>query len=199
MPLIRYLIISDQNNFSRFDFQKSIGFVINKTAKALVYTFDQELRKNFGVTFGQWKVLVILANYEKGVTQKEIADNLGLEGSTLIPIIDRLEKDAWILRKPDQQDRRNNRILLTEKACSSLKSMISSAEKIKSIAIKDISEENISITTKTLEKMWLNIINEYNLTCEPENKQQMNKVSTTEGDLDILWHKKDMQGKSYII
>ncbi len=127
-----------------------------------------------------------MANYENGVTQKEIADNLGLEGSTLIPIIDRLEKDGWILRKPDQQDRRNNRILLTEKAHSNLKSMISSVEKIKSIAIKDISEENISITTETLEKMRLNIINEYNLTYEPENKQQRNKVSTIEGDLDIV-------------
>jgi MarR family transcriptional regulator for hemolysin len=164
-----------------------------------VYTFDHELRKNFGITFGQWKVLIILANQENGIAQKEIADNLGLEGSTLIPIIDRLEREAWILRETDQQDRRNNRILLTEKAHSNLKSMIESAEKIKSIAIKDITEEDISTTTKTLEKMWQNIVNEYNLTCEPGNKQQRNRISTAEGDIDISASRNAIQGKSITI
>lgn len=165
----------DQTNISNFDFKKSIGFIINKTAKALVYAFDQELRKNFGVTFGQWKVMIILTNYDKGLTQKEIADNLGLEGPTLIPVIDKLEKENLVIRKPDLEDRRNNRIFLTEKAHSSLKSMINSAEKIKSIAVKDIPEDDISDTIKTLEKMWQNIINEFNMSCGLDAKREAKK------------------------
>ena len=100
----------------KYDFQNSIGFIINRMGKSLIYVIDQELRKKFGITFGQWKVLIILANNAAGLTQREIADKLALEGPTLIPIIDKLEKDAVVIRNLDPRDRRINRILLTEKA-----------------------------------------------------------------------------------
>ncbi len=82
----------DHINIQTFDLEKSIGFVINRTGKALIYAFDQELRKSFGITFGQWKIIITLANNNDGLTQKEIAEKLGLEGPTIIPIIDKLEK-----------------------------------------------------------------------------------------------------------
>ena len=75
--------------------------------KSLVYVIDQELRKKFGITFGQWKVLIILANNAAGLTQREIADKLALEGPTLIPIIDKLEKDVFVIRKIDPRGSKN--------------------------------------------------------------------------------------------
>ena len=91
----------------KYDFQNSIGFIINRMGKSLVYVIDQELRKKFGITFGQWKVLIILANNAAGLTQREIADKLALEGPTLIPIIDKLEKDAFVIRKIDPKRSKN--------------------------------------------------------------------------------------------
>ena len=52
-----------------------------------------------------------------------MAEKLGLEGPTIIPIIDKLEKDGFVTRKTDKNDRRNIRIFLTEKATSLLDSM----------------------------------------------------------------------------
>jgi MarR family transcriptional regulator, transcriptional regulator for hemolysin len=100
---------------NKFDYENSIGFIINRTAKTLIHTFEQELRNKFGITFGQWKIIIILANNNDGLSQKEIADKLGLEGPTIIPIIDKLEKDGFVKRIVDKNDRRNNRICLTEK------------------------------------------------------------------------------------
>ena len=152
----------------KFEFENSIGFIINRTAKALVYAFDQELRKKVGITFGQWKIIIIAVNNnngnnDNGLTQREIADKLGLEGPTLIPIIDKLEKDGFLIRKVDKNDRRNNRIFLTQKSFDFLNSMINCGENIKRILLKDISDADISITKNTLEKMWQNIQNEFNL------------------------------------
>ena len=77
------------NNKYKFDFENSVGFIINRTAKALIYALDQELRKKVGITFGQWKIIIIVFNNnndnDNGLTQREIADKLGLEGPTLIP------------------------------------------------------------------------------------------------------------------
>jgi MarR family transcriptional regulator, transcriptional regulator for hemolysin len=155
------------NNNYKFDYENSVGFIINRTAKALVYAFDQELRKKVGITFGQWKIIIIVVNNtdddNNGLTQREIADKLGLEGPTLIPIIDKLEKDGFLLRKVDKNDRRNNRIFLTKKSKDLLDSMINCGQNIKQILLKDISDADISITKNTLEKMWQNIQNEFNL------------------------------------
>jgi MarR family transcriptional regulator, transcriptional regulator for hemolysin len=169
---------------NKFDFENSIGFIINRTAKALIHAFDQELRNKLGITFGQWKIIIILANNDDdSLSQKEIADKLGLEGPTIIPIIDKLEKDGFVKRIVDRNDRRNNRIFLTEKTSSSLDSIINYALKIKEISIRNISEQDISITKYTLEKMWHNIQNEFNLNLQVENKRK--RYSTTTQGIGI--------------
>lgn len=44
----------------------------------------------------------------------ELSARTYLDNSTLTPIIDRLERDGWIARVPDSNDRRAVRIALTE-------------------------------------------------------------------------------------
>jgi MarR family transcriptional regulator, transcriptional regulator for hemolysin len=168
---------------NKFDFENSIDFIINRTAKALIHTFEQELRNKFGITFGQWKIIIILANNNDGLSRKEIADKLGLEGPTIILIIDKLEKDGFVKRIVDKNDRRNNRICLTEKTINSLDSMISYALKIKEISIRNIPEQDISITKNTLEKMSNNIQNEFNLNLIVENKRK--RYSTSAQGIEI--------------
>ena len=84
-------MISLQHN----DFENNIGYIINRTAKAFVGALDSQLREKVGVTASQWKVLAVLVNQD-GLTQKEIADRLDLDGATLIPIIDKMEKDKLL-------------------------------------------------------------------------------------------------------
>ena len=144
-------------NKPKYDFENSLGFLINKTGKMLIQVFDQELRKNFDITFSQWKIIITLVNNSDGLTQREIADKLGLEGPTLIPIIDKLEKDGFVIRKVGKNDRRNNQIFLTEKTNNALELMIKSAIKIRNKSLHSITEENISITKNTLEKILMNI------------------------------------------
>ena len=169
----------------KYDFQNSIGFIINRMGKSLVYVIDQELRKKFGITFGQWKVLIILANNATGLTQREIADKLALEGPTLIPIIDKLEKDAVVIRNLDPRDRRINRILLTEKAHGFLDDTIECVSEIKKICLGQISDEDISTTKNTLEQMWLNLQDKFNLSCSEEIKQKRELINQPTSNIII--------------
>ena len=137
--------------------------MINRTAKALIHVFDQELRKNVGISIGQWKIIIVVYNAGTSLTQKEVADMLDLEGSTLIPIIDKLEKDGLISRRVDQQDRRNNRIFLTAKSEKTVGLMLDCGLKINNWLTLNISEEDILITKRTLEKMSYNIQTRSNL------------------------------------
>jgi MarR family transcriptional regulator, transcriptional regulator for hemolysin len=176
----------DNINTQKFDFENSIGFIINRAGKMLIQAFDQELRKNFGITFGQWKIIITLVNNDDGLTQKEIADKLGLEGPTIIPIIDKLEKDGFVIRKVDKNDRRNNQIFLTEKTHSALDLMVNCAIKIKNTSLENISDYDISITKNTLEIMWKNIQNAFNINPITEDKQRKNSISLGIGfDTDV--------------
>lgn len=161
----------------KYDYQNSIGFIINRVGKSLIYVIDQELRKRFGITFGQWKVLIIITNSESGLTQKEIADKLVLEGPTLIPIIDKLEKEELVVRKNDAKDRRINRIFLTEKTHELLNDTIECVSQIKEICVADLTENEVLITKNTLEKMWRNLQVSFNLNCSEENRVKKNTLN----------------------
>jgi MarR family transcriptional regulator for hemolysin len=149
----------------KYDFENSIGFIVNRTAKAFVKALDSELREKVGITFGQWKVIVMLVNQD-GLTQKEIADKLGLEGPTLIPIIDKMEKERLVVRKVDSDDRRNNRVYRTEKVDAALwNRTLECALKIREISIRNIPEQNINIARNVLEKVWQNLKIEFDVGC----------------------------------
>ena len=145
-----------------YDFENSIGFIVNRSAKMFVKALDTELRERVGVTFGQWKVIVMLVN-ENGSTQKEIADRLGLEGPTLIPIIDKMEEERLVVRKVDPVDRRNNRIYRTEKADELWDKMIECALKIREVSLRGIPEQNINVMRKVLEKISQNLRMEFDV------------------------------------
>ncbi len=165
--LIRILLISILK-MQKYDFQNNIGFIVNKTAKAFVKALDSELREKVGVTVGQWKVMVMLVNQD-GLTQKETAERLGLEGPTLIPIIDKMEKDELVVRRIDPYDRRNNRIYRTEKANELWNEMVKCAAKIRQVSLKDIPEENINITKNVLENIYQNLRSQFDVGCSANN------------------------------
>jgi MarR family transcriptional regulator for hemolysin len=168
----------------RYDYQNSIGFIINRIGKSLINVIDQELRRKFGITFGQWKVLIIIANSDQGLTQKDIAYKLVLEGPTLIPILDKLEKDGLVVRKTDTKDRRINRIYFTERADGFLNDAIECVAQIKKVCLNNLSESEISITKNTLEKMWYNLQGSFNLNCSIETRTRTS--STKESNPSIF-------------
>ena len=151
-----------------YDYQNSMGFIINSTAKMFVKALDTELRKSVGLTFSQWKILVMLS-IKDGTTQKEIANGLGLEGATLIPILDKMEKDGLVVRKVDLADRRNNRIYRTEKAENLWPAMVECALKMREISVRDIPSTHVTITRDSLQKIYRNLETHVNVNVTNES------------------------------
>jgi len=147
---------------TRYDFENSIGFVVNNTAKYFQRSLDIDLRKTVGVTLSQWRVVGSLVLHP-GLTQKELANKIGIEGPTLVPIIDKMEKQGLLKRKTDSTDRRMNRIFLTSKADSLWESMTECALKIRRSSTRNISESDLQITLDTLRKISKNLISSFEL------------------------------------
>ena len=177
-------------SIQRYDFRNSIGYIINRTAKAFIKALDSQLREKVGVTAGQWKVLVMLVD-QNGLTQKEIAVRLGLDGATLIPIIDKMEKDKLVVRKVDPADRRNNRIYRTEMADGLWDKMMQCVSSIKEISLKGIPDQNVKIMKDVLENIWQNLRLHFDVDCvdikndqnspTADNKKRLSKMSDKSG------------------
>jgi MarR family transcriptional regulator, transcriptional regulator for hemolysin len=142
---------------STFDYETNPGFIINRTARSLSRSLDIKLRNRVGITFAQWRVLVLLTKTHDDLSQKEIAEGLGLEAPTLIPILDKLQKDGFIERRVDRNDRRNNRIFRAKRTFEIWETTLECASKVLTIALAGLPDENIQIMKEVLEKMWINL------------------------------------------
>src|SRR5262249_7842673 len=91
-----------------------IGYMISDVARLLRTVFDRRVRA-MGLTRGQWLVLTRLYR-RPGASQTELADMLEIDRASAGRMVDRMEKNGWLERRPDAGDRRINRLHLTKEA-----------------------------------------------------------------------------------
>lgn len=89
---------------------RNLGFVIKDVSRLWGRRFEQSAIK-LGLTLSQAKVLVYLSRNE-GTTQARLAGISDTDPMTLVRVLDRMEKDDWIERRPDPEDRRAYRLFL---------------------------------------------------------------------------------------
>lgn len=83
---------------------------------------DERLRPS-GLTLARTTVLYWLAQVPNVVTQRELADLVGIEGPTLVRQLHALEAQGLIERVPVANDRRAKGIKLTDKAMPMLETL----------------------------------------------------------------------------
>ncbi|MGA9229208.1 MAG: MarR family transcriptional regulator, partial [Nitrosotalea sp.] len=88
-----------------------------------------------------------------GLTQKELADKIYVDGSTLVPVIDKMEKNGLVERRADPKDRRMNRVFLTKKSESTVDSIILIVLQLRKMLFRGISADQLDSTKKILATM----------------------------------------------
>jgi MarR family transcriptional regulator for hemolysin len=141
----------------KFDYENTMGYVVYFASKTFQKAFDLELRNKIGITLTQSKVIFALY-LNSGLTQRELADKIGIESPTLVPIIDKMEEDGYIQRKSDTEDRRIKRIYTTSKTNSLWDSMMECAMHLRKIYMKDVSEQEIKSALQVIKKLTDNLL-----------------------------------------
>jgi len=91
-------------------FQDCICFRLGKTVRNVTRAYRRAIAA-YGLTHGQFFLIVAIIEQE-GLLPSELAEKTVQDRPTITGLLDRLEKDAWIERKPDPSDRRSLRIYL---------------------------------------------------------------------------------------
>ena len=85
------------------------------TRNRVRFAMDEAFRP-MGITDATWRTLFYLEQTGSGVSQKELATVMGIEGPSLVRLLDNLEARQLIERRPGSADRRVKSVHLTPKA-----------------------------------------------------------------------------------
>lgn len=120
----------------------SLHAVMRRSGHAWRAAVAKEL-ESVGLTLVQWAALELVVA-SPGMSQTELAQATGVEGPSLVRVLDHLEQGGWLERKPDAQDRRIKRVY----ACASAASRIQAAEavvkRVHERAVASMSEDDRS-------------------------------------------------------
>ena len=142
-----------------------LGFLLHDVARLRSTSFDQ-MMKPLGITRAQWVVLGFLYR-DDGLTQAELAKRLDLGRVSLGGIIDRLEAAGWVRRSQDENDRRANRVWLTDKVVDVRRQMQRRVDSLNEISLAGLDEHQIDALVDTL-----NVIKRNLIAAENERKPQ---------------------------
>ncbi|HEU4372016.1 MAG TPA: MarR family transcriptional regulator [Telluria sp.] len=95
------------------DLQLRFSSALHTTARAWRQALDTRL-KDLGVSQAGWMTIAMVAKADAALSQKQLADLLGVEGPTIVAMVDRLVSAGLVLRAPSPLDRRVKLIRLTD-------------------------------------------------------------------------------------
>lgn len=93
-----------------FELQRDVGWLVFDVSRLFMQAMERRVRE-VGITPQQWRVLVQIAR-EEGQTQSQLAYEAEIAPAPLGRLLDRLEEQRIIERRPDSLDRRIRRIYL---------------------------------------------------------------------------------------
>jgi len=128
---------------------EEFGLVLFGTARAWRTKLDRRLRP-LGLSQGKWRTLMHLSRGGNKLTQKEIADRMGIEEPTLAGLLDRLQQDGWVRRRGSPSDRRCKTVHLQRRSQAVLDEIFNTAHDLRHELIADIPLRDLQLCMRVL-------------------------------------------------
>ena len=134
---------------------ESIGFHCSMTYKSFAHALEKRLQGT-GISPTQFFALSHLTALGP-MPQVELAGYLSTSAVSVVKLIDRMERDGWVIRRPSPEDRRVNQVFLTKQAKAIWKELTVHARSVIEQAHKGISKPEIEVIKKTLRRIRENL------------------------------------------
>ena len=133
-----------------------VGMTIARAARMWRHKLDERLSP-LGLTQARWLVLMHLSRMGGEAPQKELAISVGVEGPTLVRVLDGLERLGLVLRVGVEGDRRARRVCLTPKADNVISDIMRIGVKLRGEALAGVSEAELENFFRVLEIILANL------------------------------------------
>jgi MarR family transcriptional regulator for hemolysin len=134
---------------------ESLGYHCNLTRKAFFAAVERGLRGS-GVSPAQYAALAELIA-SGPLSQTELVGRLSITRATGVRLVDRMERDGWVVRQRDPEDDRVRLVVPTERATQMWEGISSAGRTVVDQAYRAICPAEIEIVKQVLEKVRENL------------------------------------------
>lgn len=135
----------------------NFGPLLVTVARRWRLELDYQLAK-VGLSDATWGPLFHLAGARTPLTQKELAASIGIDGSTLVRLLDSLEERHLVERHSDPADRRTRRIVITPAGKLLVGQIRKALRTPEALMLEGLSHTKMAAMVEGLEKIQSNLL-----------------------------------------
>ncbi len=105
--------VDEPLNMDESPARESVGFLLVRAAQRMHLLAEERLRPLGLDSLRHFGILAMIDHFGP-VTQQQLGTTICVDRSTMVGLIDALEQGGWVVRHPDESDRRAHRIHITE-------------------------------------------------------------------------------------
>ena len=134
------------------ELQTAFSAALHNTGRSWRQAVDQRL-KDLGVSQAAWLTIAMVAKAASAPSQKQLADLLGVEGPTVVAMVDRLVASDYVERIASPIDRRVKLIALTAEGHALYAKVKSRADVFRAELLAGFDEDALRAATSLLEQV----------------------------------------------
>ncbi|ORM68545.1 MarR family winged helix-turn-helix transcriptional regulator [Pantoea rwandensis] len=134
------------------DYPQPFSRLLHLTAHAWRLAVDRRLKES-GLSMSSWMAIATIATASEPPTQKALAQLLGLEEASVVPLVDRLVRQQLLARVQPKEDRRKRLLVLTEQGGVAFNEVKTQADALRAQLLADIDPEALAVTEKVLQQL----------------------------------------------
>jgi MarR family transcriptional regulator for hemolysin len=123
---------------------------VHSTARGWRLLIDKHL-KHLGIGQAGWMTIAMIAKSGAPMSQRALADLVGVEGPSMVSMLDRLEREGLVTRAPCPTDRRVKLVHLTDAGTTLYQQVRKEANAVRSALLGDIAPDRLAAATELLE------------------------------------------------
>lgn len=135
---------------------RNFGFLLKEVSRRYVLRFEQRAQE-MSMTLPLCKVLAYLERNE-GISQSKLAELTSIEPMAMVRILDHMETDGLVERRPDPVDRRARSLYLTSKSKPALDEMWRIGDLTRSETFAGISKSERDVFLNVLDSLHSNLV-----------------------------------------
>ena len=134
---------------------ESLGFYCGLTFKAFISSVEKKL-KGTGVSPAQFLALAHLVALGP-LSQSELVDRLSITKATGVRLVDRMERDGWVVRQANPKDGRVKRVVPTKRAIEVWDKVSQAGRSVLDQAYRGVHTSEIETVKRILERIRRNL------------------------------------------
>jgi MarR family transcriptional regulator for hemolysin len=132
--------------------EERFSAALHGSARIWRLALDKRL-KHLGIGQSGWMTIAMVAKSAEPMSQRALADLVGVEGPSMVSMLDRLERDGFVTRAPSTIDRRVKLVQLTDAGSRIYDEVRSEGLGFRTDLLKGLDPHVLAAATELLERL----------------------------------------------